>query len=46
MRQSPWQPTDITQYRIIEYSDLGDMERDPFVMKVLNQIPGGHSHSH
>lgn len=46
MEQSPWPPTDTAQYRIVEYSDMGDLERDPFVMKVLNQIPGGHSHGH
>ncbi len=34
------------RYRLIDYSDLGDMERDPFVMKVQSQLPGGHMHTH
>lgn len=33
-------------YRLIDYSDVGDMERDPFVQKIQGQIPGGHDHQH
>lgn len=33
-------------YDVIEYADLGDRERDPFVMKVQHFLPGGHQHSH
>lgn len=46
LADSPWALVDTRRYRLIDYSDLGDMERDPFVMKVQSQIPGGHSHSH
>lgn len=37
---------DSSQYEIIDYADLGDRERDPFVLKVQNQLPGGHVHAH
>lgn len=37
---------DSSRYEIIDYADLGDRERDPFVLKIQNQLPGGHVHSH
>lgn len=46
LAQAPWSPVDIRRYRLIDFSDLGDMERDPFVLKVQNQLPGGHAHTH
>lgn len=46
LAQAPWSPVDTSRYRLIDYSDLGDMERDPFVMKVQSQLPGGHVHAH
>ena len=46
MPESPWQITDINNYRLLDYSDLGDMERDPFVMKIQGNILGGHDHKH
>lgn len=39
-------PQDISRYRFIEYSDLGDMERDPFVIKVQHSLLGAHDHDH
>lgn len=39
-------PQNISRYRFIEYSDLGDMERDPFVIKVQHSLLGAHEHSH
>lgn len=39
-------PQNVSRYRLIEYSDLGDMERDPFVMKVQHSLLGTHDHSH
>ena len=33
-------------YEVIDYADLGDRERDPFVMKVQHFLPGGHQHGH
>lgn len=38
--------SDISRYRIIEYPDLGDMERDPFVMKIQHELLNHHGHSH
>lgn len=43
---APWQPTDSTAYDIIDYADLGDYERDPFVMRIQAQESGGHMHGH
>jgi hypothetical protein len=33
-------------YEIIDYADLGDRERDQFVMRVQSQLPGGDFHRH
>lgn len=44
--EAPWDIHDITAYRLIDYSDLGDMERDPFVLKVQGQVLGAHDHAH
>lgn len=35
-----------SRYRMIEYSDLGDMERDPFVMKIQHSLLGAQEHAH
>lgn len=43
---APWQRPPSRNYRIIDYADLGDMERDPFVQRVLSMIPGGELHDH
>jgi len=39
-------PQNISRYRVIEYSDLGDMERDPFVMKIQHSLFGAQEHFH
>ncbi len=39
-------PQNISRYRVIEYSDLGDMERDPFVMKIQHSLFSTHEHAH
>lgn len=44
LSQSPWQPTPVDGYDIIDYADLGDKETDPFVIKVQAQM--GHEHHH
>jgi len=46
LAQAPWAAVDTRHYRLIDFSDLGDMERDPFVMKVQSQVLGGHNHTH
>ena len=38
--------SDILSYRLIDYSDLGDMERDPFVRKIQHSLPAHHAHEH
>jgi hypothetical protein len=43
---SPWQPTPSGTYDILDYADLGDHERDPFVMRVQAAEGGGHLHGH
>lgn len=44
--RSPWQPMASADYDIIDYADLGDHERDPFVMRVQAEQGGGHLHGH
>lgn len=46
--QSPWKPLSkpaYDQYRHLEYTDLGDMESDPLVLRILARL-GGHTHAH
>lgn len=43
-QQTPFTFSDITHYRTIEYTDLGDMERDPFVMKIQHELLDHHGH--
>jgi hypothetical protein len=45
-QQAPFSFSDITHYRTIEYTDLGDMERDPFVMKIQHELLDHHGHLH
>jgi hypothetical protein len=35
-----------TDYVVLDYADLGDNERDPFVMRLQAQESGGHLHGH
>lgn len=44
--EAPWTHVDSSRYRLIDFSDLGDMERDPFVARMQGQLPGTHHHSH
>ncbi len=46
LAQSPWQYNNGDDYEIMDYTDLGDRERDPFVMRVHAQLPGGEMHHH
>jgi hypothetical protein len=43
LAQAPWQPTADQGYRLIDYSDLGDMETDPFVIKLQALMGPEHS---
>jgi hypothetical protein len=44
--RAPWQPLDTTHYVMLDYADLGDHERDPFVMRLQARESGGHLHGH
>ncbi len=46
LASAPWQRPPSADYRVIDYADLGDMERDPFVQRALSMIPGGEHHHH
>ena len=46
LAQSPWQYNNGEDYELIDYADLGDRERDPFVLKIQSQLPGGNVHHH
>lgn len=37
---------DNRNYEVIDYADLGDRERDPFVLKIQDHLIGGHAHRH
>jgi hypothetical protein len=44
--QAPW-PHDVSrEYASIDYADLGDMESDPFVKRILHGGEFGHEHHH
>ncbi|GIX21391.1 MAG: hypothetical protein KatS3mg121_0174 [Gammaproteobacteria bacterium] len=43
---APWRFTDPGAYRLIDYADLGDMERDPFVMRLLEIDPDAAGVAH
>ena len=44
--RSPWEPPASADYDILDYADLGDHERDPFVMRVQADEGGRHLHGH
>jgi hypothetical protein len=43
---APWSPTPVTDYQVLEFADLGDNERDPFVQRVQGQLGLVHEHAH
>jgi hypothetical protein len=43
---APWQPTPATGYGMVDFADLGDHERDPFVLRVQAHLGVGHGHEH
>jgi hypothetical protein len=43
---APWQPTSSVGYGMVDFADLGDHERDPFVIRVQAQLGVGHGHAH
>ncbi|QJD28712.1 hypothetical protein [Methylococcus geothermalis] len=48
LQDAPW-PHDVSgNYSVIDYADLGDMESDPFVKRILHEtdVGDGHDHAH
>jgi hypothetical protein len=41
---APWQPTPSKAYELLDFADLGDHERDAFVMRVHSHLGVGHAH--
>jgi hypothetical protein len=46
LTQSAWRPEPVAGYNVLDFADLGDNERDPFVLRVQNQLGLAHGHSH
>lgn len=46
LAQAPWTRPDQSDYEVIDFADIGDRERDPFVQRVQAQLPGGDVHHH
>lgn len=46
LAQATVTPPDSQGYDVIDYADLGDRERDPFVIRIQQQLPGGDVHHH
>lgn len=43
---APWKPTPADGYGMVDFADLGDHERDPFVIRVQAHLGVGHGHEH
>jgi hypothetical protein len=46
LTDADWAPESVAGYRHLEYSDLGDYERDPFVAQVHGLLFPEHTHEH
>ncbi|ATE60552.1 hypothetical protein [Thauera sinica] len=46
LASSPLARPDQSDYEVIDFADIGDRERDPFVLRVQAQLPGGDVHHH
>jgi hypothetical protein len=44
LADAPWTPTPTEGYRVLDFADLGDYERDPFVTRLLRQWGLEHAH--
>jgi hypothetical protein len=42
----PWHPTSSDGYGMVDFADLGDHERDPFVVRVQAHLGLDHDHAH
>lgn len=45
-QEADWKIQDTADYQVTDYTDIGDMERDPFIIKIQSQLPGGDVHHH
>jgi hypothetical protein len=43
---APWPQPNVENYRVIDFADLGDHERDPVVQRIQKRIGAGHAHAH
>lgn len=46
LSQAPWQPTPSREYEMIDFADLGDRERDPYIQQMLAEAGHAHAHAH
>jgi hypothetical protein len=46
LSDAPWKPTSSEGYGLLEFADLGDHERDPFVLRAQAHMGVGHGHAH
>jgi hypothetical protein len=46
LAQSPWSPPTAEGYGMVDFADLGDHERDPFVLRLQAHLGIGHGHAH
>lgn len=46
LENARWQPASLAGYEIIDFTDLGDRERDPFVMRISAEEGYAHTHAH
>jgi hypothetical protein len=46
LTDAPWQPVATAGYRVLDFADLGDNERDPFVIHVQGQLGLANDHAH
>jgi hypothetical protein len=46
MAGAPQQPTDLSQLYVMDFSDLGDNEADPFFRQFIHMGPVQHHHAH
>lgn len=46
LAEAAWQPTPSRSYELIDFADLGDRERDPFVLEIQAAGSDAYGHSH
>lgn len=46
LAQAPWSPPATAEYGMVDFADLGDHERDPFVQGLQAYMGLGHGHAH